>query len=123
MTNQLNRPSVHLLLYLYKITNWKTLRTSLHYIPCEFIYRCKQPVLPAASTPALHPERTTRAVAKPMRMNEEYYRPGMNSLSSPNSAPVLRLRPENNRPGRDYSQPLNLTENVTAQDRALSEQV
>ena len=59
--------------------------------------------------------------------HEEYIKPDpkpiLDSAPSPlPAAATLRLRPENNKPGGG-SMPLNLNENITAQDRALSEQV
>ena len=87
-------------------------------------------MLPPQSTPALYPQRTTRAISQPMRMattHEEYIKsdpkPILDSAPAPlPAAATLRLRPENNKPGGG-SMPLNLNENITAQDRALSEQV
>ena len=78
----------------------------------------------------LNQERTTKALEKTMRMNvnmnDDYgkqdNRMHMNSLQ-PGGDKILKLRPENNKPGGGSMPPLNLTENITAQDRALSEQV
>ena len=88
------------------------------------------PTLPPQSTPALYPQRTTRAISQPMRMattHEEYIKPDPKPILDSAPAPLpatatLRLRPENNKP-EGGSMPLNLNENITAQDRALSEQV
>ena len=59
-------------------------------------------------------------------MNDDYgkqdNRMHMNSLQ-PGGDKILKLRPENNKPAGGSMPPLNLTENITAQDRALSEQV
>ena len=87
-------------------------------------------MLPPQSTPALYPQRTTRAISRPMRMattHEEYIKPDPKPILDSAPAPLpaaatLRLRLENNKPGGG-SMPLNLNENITAQDRALSEQV
>mgnify|MGYP001799716426 CR=1 FL=1 len=105
----------------------------LLYLFCFRYLQAKTPaaeMLPPQSTPALYPQRTTKAIPQPMRMtttHEEYIKPDPKPILDSAPAPLpaaatLRLRPENNKPGGG-SMPLNLNENITAQDRALSEQV